>query len=139
MPTMPHYFLSLQIFLLCLSYSSNMTVENQRKFYKFLEEDMCPYIKPKPDQRSPMVVDIDLTLFSLLSYDDTTGTLSSLILMYLEWKDEFIENGNFSFEESDAIPIPLQLVWHPKILIVNTKNRKYSFADRRIKLSDCVK
>lgn len=118
---MPQYFLSLQVFLLCLSYSSNMTVENQRKFYKFLEEDMCPYIKPKPDQISPMVVNIDMALFSLLSYDDTTGTLSSLIMMYLEWKNEFIENGNFSFEESDAIPIPLQLVWHPKIFIVNTK------------------
>lgn len=118
---MPQYFLALQIFLLCLSYSLNMTVENQRKFYKFLEEDMCPYIKPKPDQRSPMVVNIDMALFSLLSYDDTTGTMSSLILMYLEWKDEFIENGNFSFEENDVIPIPLQLVWHPKILIVNTK------------------
>lgn len=98
MLTIPQYFLSLQIFLLCLSNSSNMTVENQRKFYKFLEKDICPYIKPKPDQRSPMVVDIDMALFSLISYDDTTGSLSSLIMMFLEWTDEFIENGNFSFE-----------------------------------------
>lgn len=98
-----------------------MNVENQRKLYKFLEEDMCPYIKPIEDQERPIVVNIDIGLFSLLSYDDTTGTLNSLVVIHLEWKDEFIANGNFSFKESDAILIPLHFLWHPKIVLVNTK------------------
>lgn len=96
-----------QILLLCIAllFSScalAMTVENQRKFFKFLEQDMCPYIKPIEDQGSPMVVNIDVILFSLLSYDDTTGTLNSLVMVHLEWKDEFIANGNFFLER--AIP-----------------------------------
>lgn len=49
-----------------------MTVENQRKLYKFLEEDTFPYIKPIENQESPIVVNIDISLFSLLSYDDKT-------------------------------------------------------------------
>lgn len=85
------------IALLFSSYALAMTVENQRKLYKFLEEDMYPYIKPIEDQERPIVVNIDIGLFSLLSYDDTTGTLNSLVVIHLEWKDEFIANGNFSF------------------------------------------
>lgn len=99
--------LFMHIALLFSSYALAMTVENQRKLYKFLEEDMCPYIKPMEDQERPIVVNIDIGLFSLLSYDDTTGTLNSLVVIHLEWKDEFIANGNFSFKESDAILIPL--------------------------------
>lgn len=113
--------LLLYIALLFSSCALAMTVENQRKFFKFLEQDMCPYIKPIEDQGSPMVVNIDVILFSLLSYDDTTGTLNALVMVHLEWKDEFIANGNFSFGESDSISIPLQFLWHPKIFLVNTK------------------
>lgn len=47
--------------------------------------------------------------------------LNSLVMVHLEWKDEFIANGNFSFGESDSIPIPLQFLWHPKIFLINTK------------------
>lgn len=63
--------LFMHIALLFSSYSLAMNVENQRKLYKFLKEDMCPYIKPIEDQERPIVVNIDIGLFSLLSYDDT--------------------------------------------------------------------
>lgn len=54
-----------------------------------------------------MVVNIDMVFFFLLLYDDIIGIMFFLILMYLEWKDEFIENGNFFFEENDVILILL--------------------------------
>ena len=97
-----------------------MTLENQNKLFKFLENDYNPYIRPVSNQSFPVIVDIKLTLYTILSYDEKTGTLSSLIYMQLGWQDEFISSSNFPMVENDMIPLPSSLVWSPRIYLFNT-------------------
>ena len=99
---------------------TSMTLANHRKLFKFLENEYNPYIRPVSNQSVPVIVDIKLTLYSILSYDEKTGTLSSLINMKLDWQDEFISSGNFTMLESDRIPLPSSLVWSPRIYLFNT-------------------
>ena len=114
------YIILVTIILQYLSSVSSMTLENQKQLYKFLENDYNPYIRPVSNQSVPVIVDIKLTLYNILSYDEKTGTLSSLIYIQFGWQDEFISSGNFSMVESDMIPLPSSLVWSPRIYLFNT-------------------
>ena len=114
------FIILVTIILQCLSSVTSMTLENQNKLYKFLENDYNPYIRPVNNQSVPVIVDIKLTLYSILSYDEKSGTLSSLIHIQFGWQDEFISSGNFTMVESDRIPLPSSLVWSPRIYLFNT-------------------
>ena len=114
------FIILVTIVLQSSSSVTSMTLENQNKLFKFLENDYNPYIRPVSNQSFPVIVDIKLTLYTILSYDEKTGTLSSLIYMQLGWQDEFISSSNFPMVENDMIPLPSSLVWSPRIYLFNT-------------------
>jgi hypothetical protein len=100
-----------------LSTSSN--IDDLAEFYNSLESDFVPYIRPVENQSLPVTVSIHLVLHSVVSYEEKTGTLSSVVIMNMFWKDDLLKKKISKKFDTD-IPLPISLVWSPSIRIYNS-------------------
>ncbi|XP_061185812.1 neuronal acetylcholine receptor subunit alpha-7-like [Saccostrea echinata] len=100
------------------------------EFYKSLKTDPLSHIRPVKNQSLPITVLMDLILHSVVSYDEKTGTLLSLIIANMTWTDELVREY-FSKEVVDEVPIPMSLIWSPGFSIYNTVTE-----DTTLKTSD---
>ena len=83
-----------------------------------VEQHVAPVtVQDGPNIRT--IVDMMLTMGSVLSLDDTEQTIRSSFFVQLSWQDSALAWNASDFHGVHAVEVPVNTVWTPHIFIVN--------------------
>lgn len=98
--------------VVAISYQDVIKLEN------YLLRDYSKTVRPRLDQTESVGVMLGLYPYIVHDLDEVSGTLTSNLGLYLEWKDDLITWNTSEYPVKMAM-IPSTSVWRPKLVLIN--------------------
>lgn len=90
------------------------------KKYLFKDDRYDKAIRPVLNWQTQTVVDLHLSIITILDFDDVKETISITGILELTWTDEFLTWDTENFGNLSHISIPQNDVWRPYISLENS-------------------
>jgi len=95
------------------------TYTDAENVFKELTANYTKEMRPVLDQSHPVGVLITPVLRSINNYDEVTGTLSLILVLVEEWKDEKLQWNPTQYGGLHYMIIPQKNIWKPELYLIN--------------------
>ncbi|KAJ8028868.1 Neuronal acetylcholine receptor subunit alpha-9 [Holothuria leucospilota] len=87
-----------------------------------LMDDYSSAVRPVPDYRDTVTVDLSLTLVELLDMDEVNQIMTTSLWMTQKWQDAALTWNPRDYANITSVRIPIEKLWRPDLVLYNNAN-----------------
>ncbi|XP_060070409.1 neuronal acetylcholine receptor subunit alpha-7-like [Ylistrum balloti] len=76
-------------------------------------------VRPVKDQTKPVSIDVGMSLVSINDFNEVTGVISVVIVLFLSWTDESLVWDSSSYNNTTSLTFSEKKIWVPKMYLIN--------------------
>ncbi|XP_060071706.1 acetylcholine receptor subunit alpha-like [Ylistrum balloti] len=119
--------MDLFLFMLVAITSGRVVEATTMELTKLLLQDLFQNyskdIRPVKDQSTAISVNIDVDVVSINDFDEVSGTISMVTILYISWRDESLVWNSTSYGNTTSVTFPQNKIWLPKMFLCNPADK----------------
>ncbi|XP_069128355.1 acetylcholine receptor subunit alpha-like [Argopecten irradians] len=91
-------------------------------------------IRPVKDQTRPVTVNVSMALVSINDFNEVTGIISVVAILFLSWTDESLVWESGSYNNTTSVTFSQKKIWLPKMYLVNPATQFEPISNKHFKV-----
>ncbi|XP_060070331.1 acetylcholine receptor subunit alpha-like [Ylistrum balloti] len=104
---------------ICLRTIKANSMEDVKTLLADLMVNYSSEVRPVKDQTKPVSIDVGMTLVSINDFNEVTGVISVVIILFLSWTDESLVWNSSSYNNTTSLTFSHEKIWVPKLFLTN--------------------
>ncbi|XP_060070330.1 neuronal acetylcholine receptor subunit alpha-7-like [Ylistrum balloti] len=121
--------------VICVQTITANSMEDVKTLLADLMVNYSSEVRPVKDQTKPVSIDVGMALVSINDFNEVTGVISVVIVLFLSWADESLVWDSSSYNNTTSLTFSEKKIWVPNIFLTNPANDFKPVSNKHFKVT----